>query len=194
MDTSKALNDDGATSQMSGLQSSMLATASLSVVLVSHHNPWGLLGLRTHHTKYIHSCCLHRVSSLQSLSPSTPRHHTISAWEHTTQNTCTAVVCTGSDLYSPCLLVHPATTLSRPEDRCTVAQHKMCCFFLFSFLMFVGENCTSVPPPTQVFFLIYFVIIRSILYIWMLVHYFTQIQQNQSEEMFCHVETITVPM
>lgn len=51
MNTSKALDNDGMASKMSGLQSSMLTTAALSIVLIAHNNPWHPLRLETHTQK-----------------------------------------------------------------------------------------------------------------------------------------------
>lgn len=59
MNTSKALDNDGTASKMSGLQSGMLTTAALSIVLIAHNNPWHLLRLETKKHKKRYHCCLH---------------------------------------------------------------------------------------------------------------------------------------
>ena len=58
MNTSKALHNDGTASKMSGLQSGMLTTAALSIVLIAHNNPWHLLRLETKKQKKRYRCCL----------------------------------------------------------------------------------------------------------------------------------------
>ena len=41
----KALDNDGSSPQVSGLQSSVLTTATLSIVSITNHHPWGSLCL-----------------------------------------------------------------------------------------------------------------------------------------------------
>lgn len=45
MDSGKALDDDGTSSEVSWLQSGMLSAGPFSVVLVSNHNPVLSIGL-----------------------------------------------------------------------------------------------------------------------------------------------------
>lgn len=45
MNSGKALDNDGPAPKMSGLQSSMFSAGSLTVVLISHHNPWNSIFL-----------------------------------------------------------------------------------------------------------------------------------------------------
>jgi hypothetical protein len=47
MDSGKTLDNNGATTEMPGFQSGMLATAPLTVVLVTNHHPRDFLGLKT---------------------------------------------------------------------------------------------------------------------------------------------------
>ena len=45
MDTSEALDDDGASTEMPGFESGMLTTAALTVILVTEHNPGSVVCL-----------------------------------------------------------------------------------------------------------------------------------------------------
>ncbi len=68
MDTSKAPDDDGPATEMSGLQSGMFATATLTIVLISNGHPIMVIGLKqTSHSNANHSLFINKI-----------KHHTTS--------------------------------------------------------------------------------------------------------------------